>query len=109
MAYDERLADRVLRSIGDQPTLTKRKMFGGLAFMLQGNMACVVMGVEVMVRVPKDKYAETLTRPHVKEMDSTGRPMRGMVIVAPYGTRDDDALNEWVQAGVDYALSLPAK
>ena len=109
MAYDERLADRVLRVIGDQPTLTERKMFGGLAFMLQGNMACVVMGVELMVRVPKEAYAETLIRPHARAMNLTGRPMRGMVVVAPDATNNEDVLREWVQTGVDYALSLPAK
>ncbi len=109
MAHDECLAERVLRIIGDQPTLTQMKRFGGLAFMLQGNIACGVIGVDPIVRVPKDKYTETLTPPHVRQMDHTGRPKRGWVVVAPAATNNDDALRDWVQSGAAYALSLPAK
>ena len=109
MAHDERLAERVLSIIGDQPTLAQMKRFGGLAFLLQGNIACGVIGADLIVRVPKEKYAETLARPHVRQMDHTGRPMRGWVVVAPAATGNDDALRDWVQSGAAYALSLPAK
>ena len=77
MPYDAILADRVLAVLGDQPTLEQKRMFGGLAFMLRGNMACGVIGTDVIVRVPKDTYQAALTRPHVREMDFTGRAMRG--------------------------------
>ncbi len=109
MAHDERLAERVLCIIGDQSTLTQMQRFGGLAFLLQGNIACGVIGDDLIVRVPKDKYAETLKRPHVRQMDHTGRPMRGWVVVGSAATNDDDALRDWVQSGAAYALSLPAK
>ncbi len=109
MAYDENLAERVLGVLGGKPDLTQRKMFGGLAFMLRGNLACGVMKSDLMVRVPKDDYEAMLTRPHVREMDFTGRPMRGWVVVGPKATNDDKTLREWVETGAAYALSLPPK
>ena len=86
MAYDEDLAERVLGVLGGKPGLTQRKMFGGLAFMLRGNLACGVLRNDLMVRVPKDGYEAMLARPHVREMDFTGRPMRGWVVVTPDAT-----------------------
>ena len=109
MAYDENLAERVLGVLCDKPGLSQKKMFGGLAFMLQGNLACGVLGSDLMVRVPKNEYEAALTNPHVREMDFTGRPMRGWAVVAPEATGDDDALREWVETGAAYALTLAPK
>ncbi len=109
MPYDAILADRVLAVLGDQPTLEQKRMFGGLAFMLRGNMACGVIGTDVIVRVPKETYQAALTRPHVREMDFTGRAMRGWVVVSPEATDSDEALREWVEVGASCALSLPPK
>ena len=109
MAYDERLTERVLDILGAEPSLVQKKMFGGVAVMLQGNLACGVMRDDLIVRVPKDEYAAALAQPHVREMDFTGRPMRGWVVVGPEGTDDDASLQDWVATGAAYALSLPPK
>lgn len=107
MAYDEGLAQRVRETAGE--ALAERKMFGGLCFLKGGNMACGIVGEDLMVRVGPDAYEECLTLPHAREMDFTGRAMRGMVYVAPEGLLADDALAGWVRRGVAYAASLPAK
>ena len=109
MPYDAILADRVLAVLSDQPTLEQKRMFGGLAFMLRGNMACGVIGTDVIVRVSKDTYQAAQTRPHVREMDFTGRAMRGWVVVSPEATDSDEVLREWVEVGASCALSLPPK
>jgi len=109
VAYDERLAERVLDILGAEPSLVQKKMFGGVAVMLQGNLACGVLRSDLMVRVPKDEYEAMLAKPHVREMDFTGRPMRGWVVVGPEATNDDASLEDWVATGAAYALSLPPK
>ena len=109
MAYDEYLAERVLNILGPEPSLVQKKMFGGVAVMLQGNLACGVIRSDLIVRVPKDEYAAALTKPHVREMDVTGRSMHGWVVVGPEATDDDASLQDWVATGAAYALSLPPK
>ena len=109
MAYDERLAARVLDILRSEPSLVQKRMFGGAAFMLQGNLACGVIDDGLIVRVPKEEYAAQLARPHVREMDYSGRPMRGWVVVGPETTADDASLRDWVAAGAARALSLPPK
>ena len=109
MAYDERLAERVLDILGAEPSLVQKRMFGVVALMLQGNLACGVIRDDLIVRVPKDEYEDALAQPHVREMDFTGRPMRGWVVVGPEATDDDASLQDWVATGAAYALSLPPK
>ena len=109
MAYDEALAERVLDLLVDQQALTERRMFGGVAFMLRGNMGVGVTGDDLMVRVGPDAYEQTLAHPDAREMDFTGRPMRGFVFVQSEGLAKDDELEAWVRRGVDFALSLPPK
>jgi TfoX/Sxy family transcriptional regulator of competence genes len=109
MAYDERLAHRVRAALADEAQLTERKMFGGLAFMLQGNMCCGIIKDELMVRVGPQQYAQALAQPHARMLDFTGRPMKGMVMVAPPGVEDDEALGRWVESGVAFTKTLPAK
>jgi TfoX/Sxy family transcriptional regulator of competence genes len=109
MAYDECLARRIREMLGKLPGLTERKMFGGIAFMLQGNMACGVTGENLVVRVGRERYQEALTRPHTRPFDMTGRPMKGWVMVAPDGCCSDEDLKKWVQQGVDFAHTLVAK
>ena len=98
MTYDEGLAERIRETLGEPPGLTERKMFGGIAFMLNGNMACGIIRDELMARVGPDAFDQALSRPHVREMDFAGRPMKGMVFVEPAGVEDDAAL------GVDRRL-----
>ena len=109
MAYDERLADRIRSALDGQAGLGERKMFGGLAFMVHGNMACGVEGDRLMLRVGPDLYEEALGRPHAAPMDFTGRPMKGFVFVEPAGTDTDAALQDWLEMGVRFARSLPPK
>jgi TfoX/Sxy family transcriptional regulator of competence genes len=108
VAYDEGLAERT-RAVLAAGDVDERKMFGGLAFMVAGNMCCGIVGDDLMVRVGPEGYAAALAEPHAREMDFTGRAMRGMVYVDASGVADDDALESWVQRGLEYARSLPPK
>ena len=107
MAYDEKLAGRVREALGERPGLTERKMFGGLAFMLGGNMCCGIVKDELMVRVGADRHAEALAQPNARPMDFTGRSMKGMVFVSEDGCRTAASLRRWVDLGATFALSLP--
>ena len=84
-------------------------MFGGISFMLGGNMCCGVMGNDLVVRVGPERHEEALAKPHARPMDFTGRPLRGLVYVGPVAHQADDTLREWVKRGVDFAESLPPK
>jgi len=109
MPYDEQLAERVRAVLAGQSGLTERKMFGGLCFMLAGNMCVGVEHDRLMVRLGQELYEEALTRPHAAPMDFTGRPMKGFVFVAPGGISTPAALREWVDLGVQFCRTLPAK
>jgi hypothetical protein len=109
VAYDDQLADRVRAALGEQPHLTERKMFGGLAFMLGGHMCCGIVGDDLMVRVGPDAYQQALSKPHARPMDFTGRPLKGMVYVAPAGLRTAKSLGGWVKLGMNFTATLPAK
>ncbi len=109
MAYDQALADRIRAVLAMRDGLTERKMFGGIAWMVSGNMACGVLGDELIVRLDGDESARALAEPGVREFDFTGRPMKSIVCVAPEQIAGDEALAGWVDAGADFAASLPAK
>ncbi len=89
--------------------MSERKMFGGLCFMSSGHMCFGVLGDEIMVRVGPDAYEEALHLPSVREMDFTGRSMRGMVYVGSVGIAEDEELEVWLRRGLSYARSLPPK
>jgi TfoX/Sxy family transcriptional regulator of competence genes len=108
MAYDEALAERVRTLLAAEDGLSERKMFGGLAFMLHRNMACGIVKDELMLRLGPEGADRALDEPHVRAMDFTGRPMTGMVFVAPAGL-EGDALGGWVARAVGYARALPPK
>lgn len=110
MAYDEGLAERVREVIRARPQVAERKMFGGLAWMVSGNMACGVMGDDLVVRIDPEDVPDALREPHVREFGPTGRkPMRGFVLVEPEGLAEDAELGRWVEAGAARAGSLPPK
>jgi TfoX/Sxy family transcriptional regulator of competence genes len=109
MAYNAGLADDIRSRIGNRTDLTEREMFGGIAFMVGGNMAVGVSGDDLMVRVGKETYDEALTRPGVREFDMSGRPMRGWVLVSDKGYSTEGDLTSWIDRGVSYAESLPPK
>jgi TfoX/Sxy family transcriptional regulator of competence genes len=109
MAYDEDLAERVRDALAARSDVSERKMFGGIAFMVGGNMAVGVSGDELMVRLDPADSEKALTEEGVRVFDMTGRPMKGWILVSPERTADQAGLTEWVEAGADYAASLPPK
>jgi len=109
MAYNEDLAQRIRQHLLNQPGLVEKKMFGGIGFMVHGNLACGVNQDELIVRVGPDRYPEIIMRPHVRPFDMTGRPMKGWVLVSAAGIADEEALTDWLKQGVDFAMSLPPK
>jgi TfoX/Sxy family transcriptional regulator of competence genes len=109
MAYDEALADRVRELISARPNVSERKMFGGIAFMVAGNMAVGIVGDDLMVRLDPADAERALSEPHTRPMDFTGKPAKNMVFVDAEGTASDADLAGWVDAGADFAASLPPK
>ena len=109
MAYDEAVAKRVRNALGKTPDIVEKRMFGGIAFMLRGNMCCGVIGDRLMLRVGAKGYETALSRPHAKPMDFTGRPMKGLVYVEPAGFASPRDLKKWIEKAMEFALSLPAK
>jgi TfoX/Sxy family transcriptional regulator of competence genes len=108
MAYHENLASRIDVALGDLPGRTSKKMFGGVGYLINGNMACGVHKDFLIVRVGPDHYQAALEKEYTKVFDITGRPMTGWVMVAPQGCADDEALRTWIQQGLDFASTLPA-
>jgi hypothetical protein len=109
MAYDEGLAQRIRELLIAQDGLVEKKMFGGVGFMLHGNLACAVDKDKLVVRVGPEGHDAAMARPHALPFDITGRAMKGWVMVAPEGCAGDEDLKAWVVEGVDFALTLPAK
>ncbi|MGH9917149.1 MAG: TfoX/Sxy family protein [Pyrinomonadaceae bacterium] len=109
MAYNEKLAERIRRQLSNRMDVVERKMFGGLAFMVRGHMCCGVVGDELMVRVGPAGYEATLKEKHAREMDFTGKPLRGMVYVAVPGLASAKQLGKWIERGLEFVLTLPEK
>jgi hypothetical protein len=109
MAFDEKLADRIREQLGPQRGLVEKKMFGGIAFLLNGNLCCGVNGNDLIVRLAPEQTDEVLSQQHTRRFDLTGRPMKGWILVEPTGLKTKAALAKWIQLSKDYAASLPAK
>lgn len=109
MPYDEPLAERIQALIGKRRGVTEKRMFGGLAFMLNGNMCCGVMQDRIMLRLGPEGVQAALEEPHTEPMDFTGKPMKSMVYVRPKGYESDADLERWVETAVRFAKTLPAK
>ncbi|MCF8197451.1 MAG: TfoX/Sxy family protein [Sulfuritalea sp.] len=109
MAFDAGLAERLRDVLRSRQGVGERKMFGGLAFMLNGHMCVGIIGDTLMARVGPIRYAEALRQPHVREMDFTGKPMKGYVYVAPEGIEEDHALEAWVNISAEFIETLPPK
>jgi len=109
MAYDERLADRIRAALPDRADVTERKMFGGIAYMVGGNMACGIMADALMARIGADATAAALEEPHTRPAEMGERTMKGYVLVDPAGITDDESLQRWVDRCVAFAESLPSK
>ena len=109
MAYDEKLADRVREVLKRRRGVTERKMFGGLSFLVNGNMCCGIVGDDLMVRVGPDAYETALKKKGARPMDFTGRAMKGMVYVDRSGHGRATGLKSWVEQGLAFGRSLPPK
>jgi TfoX/Sxy family transcriptional regulator of competence genes len=109
MAYDEGLAERIRWVLEDQSSITEKKMFGGIAFLLDGKMFVGIVKDDLMVRVGPERHQESLKKRHVRPMDFTGKSMVGYVFVAPDGVVEDAELERWVRMGKEFAATLPEK
>jgi hypothetical protein len=107
--FDVALAERIRRHVRGDLRISERHMFGGLCFTVNGNMCFGVIGDDLVVRVGPDGYVGALECRGVREMDFNGRPMRGWVYVAPEGVSSERSLGDWLDRGLDFAESLPAK
>jgi TfoX/Sxy family transcriptional regulator of competence genes len=110
MAYDEDLADRIRELVQDEPNLTEQRMFGGLAFLVGGNMAVAASGKGgLMLRCAPEATEDLLEQPGAGPMEMRGKGARGWLRVDADAVEDDEALSAWVERGVSYARSLPPK
>jgi hypothetical protein len=109
MAFDQGLAERIRKHLTQQQGLTEKRMFGGLAFLLNGNMCCGVHQRELIVRLDPAQTVAALTEPHTRVFDLSGRPMKGWILVEPAGLANEPALAKWLRFGTNYAASLPKK
>jgi hypothetical protein len=109
MAYDEKFAARIQKALGPRKGLVAKQMFGGIAFLLNGNMCVGIHKDELIVRLDPGATAAALSKPHTRVFDLTGRPMKGWILVAPKGIATDARLAKWIAIAVTYAGALPAK
>ena len=109
MAFDEALAGRIRRRLARRKNIEEKRMFGGVAFLLNGNLLVGVWKEALVVRLGQHEGEEAMKEPHVREFDITGRPMRNWVLVEPEGVEDDEQLSAWIQRAVKFVGALPAK
>ncbi len=109
MAYDEQLADRARAVLSDEFGVTEQKMFGGLAFMLRGNMCCGVLGEDLILRLGPERARTAIADDGLEVMDFTGRPMKAFAIAPSPAIADDAKLRGWIGEAVAFAGSLPEK
>jgi TfoX/Sxy family transcriptional regulator of competence genes len=110
VAYDEDLANRIRGLVAEEAGVTEQRMFGGLAFLIGGNMSVAASGQGgILVRVDPEDTDRLLEKPHAAPFEMRGREMRGWLRVEPEGVRTKRQLAPWVRRGVEYARSLPAK
>jgi len=109
MAYDKGLAERVREVLEEEPGCDEKKMFGGLCFLLFGNMVCGIIRDDLIVRVGADHYEAMLKMPHARKFDLTGKALRGWVMVEAEALDSDEELNDWLQRAVSFVRTLPPK
>src|SRR5262245_921202 len=109
MAFDEALAERIRQGLARKRRIEEKRMFGGVGFLLNGNMVVGVWKDSLIVRLGPDQGEEALKEPHVREFDITGRAMKGWVLVAPEGVGDDGQVKAWIERAVKCVGKLPSK
>jgi TfoX/Sxy family transcriptional regulator of competence genes len=108
VAYDVHLADRIRSILKHATEFSEKKMFGGLAFMVNSHMCCGVLNTDLVLRLTPELAAASLRQAHTRPMDFTGRPMKSMIYVSAIGTDSDQALATWVESAVRLARSSAA-
>jgi hypothetical protein len=106
--YNEELAERVRLILADRTDVVEKKMFGGLTFMVAGQMCCGVLRNDLVVRIEPGEFDGLIAQPHVRPFDFSGRPMQGMVYVESGALVDPEVLQTWVRRGTDYVTAHPA-
>lgn len=109
MTYDERLEGRIRRAVGGREDVTEKKMFGGVAFLLDEKMFIGIVKDDLMVRVGPEQHQAALAEPHVRPMDFSGRPMVGYVYVEPAGSSTEKAVKRWVERGLEFVATVEKK
>lgn len=109
MVYNQTLARRIRELVLELPGVEEKHMFGGIGFLLHGNLACGVNQDNLIVRLSPQQARTALQQPHVRVFDLTGRPMQGWVVVGQDGVSEVSDLRRWVQMGFDFAATLPPK
>jgi TfoX/Sxy family transcriptional regulator of competence genes len=109
MAYDEELEGRIRRALADREDITDKKMFGGIAFLLDEKMFCGIVKDDLMVRVGPEAHEKALGEPNVRPMDFSGRPMKGYVYVGPAGTKTDKMVAKWAERGLKFVATVEKK
>lgn len=109
MAFDEKLAERIRQRLARRKSIDEKKMFGGIGFMLNGNILVGVWKDSLIVRLGPDEYAESLKEAYVKEFEITGKPMKGWVLVEPQGVDTDEQLSDWIGRALKFVGKLPSK
>ena len=108
MAYDLKLAERIRTELKGL-SFVEKKMFGGVGYLFNGNMACGVLSDDLLVRVNPNKHDKLFARPHTKPFAMSAKPMKGWLMVEADGCKTSKQLSAWVKEGVEFALTLPAK
>lgn len=109
MAYDEILAGRIRGALTHKRGVTEKRMFGGLGFLLDGNMLVGIWKDSLVVRLGPVNYNEALQQPHVREFDITGKTMTGWVLVEPDGVKNDEQVKTWIEQSLKFVRTLPRK
>ena len=109
MAYDAKLAQRVRNALKSSKGVTEREQFGGVAFLIRGNVACGIIGDDMLLRVGPDRHDEAMKSKDAKPFSLTGRPSKGWILIRPAGLKSPATLKKWVHMGVDFAMTLPPK
>jgi hypothetical protein len=107
MPFDENLAQRLREQLAGRPGVTERDLFGGRAFLVDGNLCVGVIRMELVARVGPERYADAVERRGARPFDLTGHPMSGWVLVGPMGYPDDRTLAGWVTEALEYVQTLP--
>ncbi|MBZ0202140.1 MAG: TfoX/Sxy family protein [Ignavibacteria bacterium] len=109
MSYNEKLAERISKLLEMHKGIVEKKMFGGIAYMLNDKMMTGIVKDELMVRCMPEDYDTLLKKPHARQMDFTGRPMKGFLYVSAAGIKTDNQLQKWLDIGIEFAQKSPPK